>query len=530
MFDNYFFLKRICKELKEKLYGLTFFQAVSQSKNEIVIKLFRSELEQFLIFTFQQLPPLLYLKDVFPFAKKNYAKFFENLREKEIKNLRIDDYERNVFLEFDSEKLTFLFRGPHSNLILFDETYTILDSFKDKDDLIGKNFYEAFPSTDFDKLIFTDENKFNFSFTSDTNQSKILKKILGKDLVEEIIYRSSKNSYSYFNAFNELITEIDSSPLRIYSDFTCSFCNLTYKNLNYRIAENIFQEYPKTYFLLQKDQALQNIKNSLLKKLRDEYEKLIKKYQELNRPENFIDRSEEYRTIGNLILIHANEIKRGSKTFKTNFENRDYTIKLDLAKSPFENAQLYFEKARVESRRIESLNNLIKKIENDLEEIKEKINEVESTTKIEALKNHLKKSDTTKTQNTILKHFRHFVLDEKYHAYVGKNSQANEILTLEFAKNDDLWFHARGVTGSHVIIRRENKKESIPKNIIEKTASIAAYYSKAKHSKLVPVSYTEKKYVIKRKGMPPGTVQLIKEKVIMVEPKIPADAKQIQDE
>jgi predicted ribosome quality control (RQC) complex YloA/Tae2 family protein len=93
-----------------------------------------------------------------------------------------------------------------------------------------------------------------------------------------------------------------------------------------------------------------------------------------------------------------------------------------------------------------------------------------------------------------------------------------------------LWFHARGVSGSHLIIRRANKKEKIPKNIIEKAASIAAFYSKAKHSKLVPVAYTEKKYVIKRKGMPPGTVQMQKENVVMVEPKNPEQISEVTDE
>jgi predicted ribosome quality control (RQC) complex YloA/Tae2 family protein len=94
-------------------------------------------------------------------------------------------------------------------------------------------------------------------------------------------------------------------------------------------------------------------------------------------------------------------------------------------------------------------------------------------------------------------------------------------LTTKFAKQNDYWFHARSVSGSHAVLRVENYKEGIPKPILKKAASIAAYHSKAKTSKLTPVSYTLKKYVVKRKGMEPGKVNLLKEEVLLVTPEIP---------
>jgi predicted ribosome quality control (RQC) complex YloA/Tae2 family protein len=117
--------------------------------------------------------------------------------------------------------------------------------------------------------------------------------------------------------------------------------------------------------------------------------------------------------------------------------------------------------------------------------------------------------------------FRRFLIDNKYHLFVGKNSKNNEELTTKFAKQNDLWFHARSVSGSHVVLRIENIKEQVPKNIIKKAASIAAFYSKAKTSKLVSVSYTFKKYVIKKKNLDPGQVILLREQVILVPPEIP---------
>ncbi len=528
MFDNFFFLKRVSKELNERLTGFKFFRSISQSKNEIVTGFYSEETEQFVIFTFQQLPSLIYLKNHFAFAKKNYAEFFERLKDKTLKNISIGDFERNIIFDFSSEKLVFMFRGPHSNVVLIDKNNMIIESFKDSYALTDKNFFETFPTTSFDRDNFSNETKFNCSFTSDDFQSNLLKKILGKELLKEITFRSKNFNRSYFETFNEVIFEIENFPLHIYSDNTCSSCELKHKNLEFRLAENFLSEYPKLYFLIQKDQTLKNAKSSLLKKMKSDYEKLFSKHQELNKPENFIDHSEEFRTKGNLILIHANEIKKGTKIFKTSFDNRDYTIKLDVTKSPFENAEIYFEKAREETKRLEALRNLLQKTEQDLNEIKEKINEIENCMNLEELKSYFKPLPKS-SEGSIQRYFRHFVIDDKYHVYIGKDSKSNDILTFEFAKSDDLWLHARGVSGSHVIIKKENKKETIPKQIIEKAATLAAYFSKAKHSKLIPVSYTEKKYVIKRKGMLPGTVQLQREKVIMVEPKIPSDAKQVQE-
>jgi len=120
--------------------------------------------------------------------------------------------------------------------------------------------------------------------------------------------------------------------------------------------------------------------------------------------------------------------------------------------------------------------------------------------------------------------FKHYLLEKKYNVFVGKDSVNNDLLTTKFAKQNDFWFHARSVSGSHVVLRIENTKETVPKNVLKKTASLAAYHSKAKTAGLVPVSYTLKKYVVKRKGQPAGQVSLLKEQVLLVKPEIPSDA------
>ena len=99
--------------------------------------------------------------------------------------------------------------------------------------------------------------------------------------------------------------------------------------------------------------------------------------------------------------------------------------------------------------------------------------------------------------------------------------QSNDYLSIKFANQNDYWFHARGLPGSHVVLRVENTKEGIPKDIIKKAASLAAFYSKAKTASAAPVSYTFAKFVHKKKGMETGKVLLQKENTLLVKPGIP---------
>uniref|UniRef100_UPI003568162F NFACT RNA binding domain-containing protein n=1 Tax=Fodinibius sp. TaxID=1872440 RepID=UPI003568162F len=91
------------------------------------------------------------------------------------------------------------------------------------------------------------------------------------------------------------------------------------------------------------------------------------------------------------------------------------------------------------------------------------------------------------------------------------------------AHKEDIWLHARGVGGSHVVIRMGNQKDYPPKRVILQAAGYAAFYSKARGMKTAPVMYTKRKYVRKPKGSPPGSVVLEREEVEMVPPVNPGN-------
>ena len=111
--------------------------------------------------------------------------------------------------------------------------------------------------------------------------------------------------------------------------------------------------------------------------------------------------------------------------------------------------------------------------------------------------------------------FRRFVSADGLPIYVGKNARENEELTFGLAKSDDLWLHARGIPGSHVVVRLERGAEPPPETLRD-AATLALLYSDLKKSGKGEVIYTKRKYVRKVKGQPPGTVTVTQEKAVFV--------------
>lgn len=111
--------------------------------------------------------------------------------------------------------------------------------------------------------------------------------------------------------------------------------------------------------------------------------------------------------------------------------------------------------------------------------------------------------------------FRRFTSTDGLPIYVGRNSRENEELTLKFAHSDDLWLHARGTPGSHVVVRLEKGAEP-PHETLRDAATLALLYSDLKKSGKGEVIYTRNKWVKKAKGKPPGTVTVTREKALWI--------------
>ena len=115
-------------------------------------------------------------------------------------------------------------------------------------------------------------------------------------------------------------------------------------------------------------------------------------------------------------------------------------------------------------------------------------------------------------------------LDHGYEAWIARSAADGDTLTLRHARPFDLWLHARGVAGAHVVLRLRGRTDTPPKAVVERAAGLAAGASKGRTSALVPVTVTPRKWVRKRKGDPPGQVVVEREEVLVVPPLAPGAA------
>ena len=133
--------------------------------------------------------------------------------------------------------------------------------------------------------------------------------------------------------------------------------------------------------------------------------------------------------------------------------------------------------------------------EEDLVEIKEELMEY----------GYIKKRHPGGKKPKITSRPFHYISSDGYHMYVGKNNFQNEELTFKFATGNDWWFHAKGVPGSHVIVKTDGA-EDMPDATFEEAGRLAAYYSQNRGNEKVEIDYIQKKHIKKPKGGKPGFV------------------------
>ena len=262
----------------------------------------------------------------------------------------------------------------------------------------------------------------------------------------------------------------------------------------------------------------------LLKNERSKNERKIKKQQQtLKKAED----AEQYQKFGELLTAHMHLVKPGDNQVTVidyyDPDQKEITIELNPNKSASENAQQLFkqyqklkkskevvtkeiEKAKAE---IDYLDRLIQQLEDareeDLEDIRAEL-EDEGYLKKKSTKNKKKKKKVIR--------FDRFQATDGTEIYVGRNNKQNEYLTNRQAGKEDIWLHTKDIPGSHVIIKSTSPSEE---TIVE-AATIAAFYSKSKHSSSVPVDYTKVKHVRKPNGAKPGYVTYDNQQTVYVTP------------
>lgn len=217
-------------------------------------------------------------------------------------------------------------------------------------------------------------------------------------------------------------------------------------------------------------------------------------------------------------LINANlyRLEKGAAFYDLeNYydENKPIRIKADPSKTPAANAQKYFKDYRKAKTAEAMLTDLIEQGQNDLqylETVSDALDRASTQAEIEEIRNELvfsgfmrfKKKNNQK-QPKLLPPMEYKTTDG-FRVLVGRNNMQNDKLSLKTASKSDMWLHTQKFPGSHVIIVSDNKE--ISDDAIVEAAEIAAYHSKARDAKLVPVDYTYVKHLKKPQGAPPGKV------------------------
>ena len=273
-------------------------------------------------------------------------------------------------------------------------------------------------------------------------------------------------------------------------------------------------------------------KASLLRQL-DKRQKRAKAQVEASM-QRLIKREERisHEEMGHILMANLHDIPAspGTKspervTLHDFYRDEPVTIKLKPDLSPQKNAENFYRKAKNEKIEEQYLTDQVATREEELARIDTYQADITAILSLKELRRYAKQhnllnqrtdgSGITGTEAGPL--FKELTVDS-FRILIGRNAKNNDLLTQKYAYKDDLWLHARDVSGSHVIVKYQANK-TFPKQVIERAGELAAWYSKRRTDSLCPVTVTPKKFVRKPKGMASGQVIVEKEDVILVVPK-----------
>lgn len=226
--------------------------------------------------------------------------------------------------------------------------------------------------------------------------------------------------------------------------------------------------------------------------------------------------ADELRADADLLLAYSQEVPaHAARVTLTDFSGEPRDITLDTRLSAVENAQARYERAKKREGRLEQAASREAGLRAELRELAELLARLPEFSEAELKTLSQTYVSETKPQGRAAPGTR-YTSPQGFEVWVGRTAKGNDELTFRLAKSRDLWLHAQGYPGSHVIVRAENRE--VPFETVLYAAQLAAAYSKAGESDNVPVDYTLKKNVWKLKGAPPGAVNFSQQKTVYVTP------------
>lgn len=447
--------------------------------------------------------------------------------------------------------------GKHSNIILLNDKFFIIDSLRHLDTLSNSyrdilpaheysypennknNFYTIKSAEEFCNLVLTNNvtNLTNFLVGYFTGFSKpFIKNIIIKQNIRNTDF-SKNDILKMYEYLSKILNNLDSNDVSL----------IKYSNEKGKLDYVIDLE-PKTsnldinfyiddfYYNKETNNNYVSYRNNLLKLISHILKKYSLRLESINNKLKECENKDLYKLYGELITANLYKFSKDYNSDKVELENYYdnnviLTIPLDNTISIANNAKKFFKKYNKLKNALEIVTLQKKETEEELQYIESIIYELEYAKDIQEVneiyneisENPIFKDYIQSNNKTNTKKEANISTPREYHidgftVLVGKNNKQNDYLTTKLASPNDIWFHTKDIHGSHVILK--NPSENISNDTLIKCAKLAAYYSKGRLSSNVPVDYCFVKYVKKPNGSKPGMVIYTNNKTLNVTPSI----------
>lgn len=567
-------ISNVVRDMKEKLVDGRIYKIYQPEKDELNIVIKNNRENYRLLISADASLPLIYFQQS---AKENpmTAPNFCMLLRKHINNGRIVDiyqpgFERIVVIviehldemgDLKRKKLITEIMGKHSNIIFATDDDIIIDSIKHISHMIS-SVREVLPGRTYEyppaggkvsPLEITEENFRERVKESPVNIIKaIYQNITGFSPVAaaEICYRagldgnastaslSEGDMDSLYSSFAGVVSDIKSGnyvPQIVIDGYTpveFSSIEMTMyvdKMIEYR--ENISQVLDEYFYrksavtrIRQKSADLRKIVSNAIERTSKKYDLQLKQLKDT-------ESREKYRIYGELINTYGYGIEPGTESFEALNYYTDEMVKIPLDKtiSVMDNSKRYFAKYNKLKRTYDALAALTVETKEELDHLisvqtfLDMAIDENSLTQVKEelvacgyIKGHYGRNGDRKA---VKAKPLHYISRDGFHMYVGKNNIQNDELTFKLANGGDMWFHAKKMPGSHVVVRLEGAGE-LPDSTYEEAARLAAYYSSGRTAPKVEIDYTERRNIKKPTGAKPGFVIYHTNYSMIAEPQI----------
>lgn len=416
--------------------------------------------------------------------------------------------------------------GKHSNIILIDKAESkIIESIKhigfsqnSYRTILPGSTYLAPPKTEAkNPFTVSDEKLFELLQTEDLAPRNLQKLFqgLGRDTAENLAAQLSKDKLKQFRAFFARPCQPNMTDK--------SFAAVLFDK-----SDKQFDSLSELLDVFYQDKAERDRVNQqssdLIHRVQTELDKNIKKLGKQEKELLATETAEVFRQKGELLTTYLTLVPNNQDQVELDnyYTNEKIVIALDKSLTPSQNAQRYFKKYQKLKEAVKHLTGLIQETKDTityLESVETALNHA-SISDIEDIREELVETGFVKRRTRDKRHKRkkpeqYLASDGKTIIMVGRNNLQNDELTFKMAKKGELWFHAKDIPGSHVLIKDNlNPSDEVKTD----AAELAAYYSKARLSNLVQVDMIEAKKLNKPTGGKPGFVTYTGQKTLRVTP------------